>query len=112
MTDEGILPRIVFRLYALDAAPQSKLGVCASNQSPNKPFETVFFFDYRWRGEKRGSSNMTESDTALYDEETLSFEVPDAALELAGSRCWEGPAASATISFCSGLDSCPSLPAL
>ena len=39
---------------------------------------------------------MTESDTALYDEETLSFDVPDAALELAGSKCWEGPAASAT----------------
>jgi hypothetical protein len=112
MTDKRIVPRIAFCLYALDAAPQSKLGVCARNQSPNKLFETVFFFDYRWRGEKRGSRNMTESDTALYDEETLSFEVPDVALELAGSRCWEGPAASATISFCSGLDSCPSLPAL
>jgi hypothetical protein len=55
---------------------------------------------------------MTELDTVLYDEETLSFDVPDAALELAGSKCWEGPAASVTISFCSGLDSCPSLPAL
>jgi hypothetical protein len=107
MTDKWIVPRIAFCLYALDAAPQSKLGVCARNQSPNKLFETVFFFDHRLRGEKRGSSNMTESD-----EETLSFEVPDVALELAGSRCWEGPAASATISFCSGLDSCPSLPAL
>ena len=54
---------------------------------------------------------MTESVTALYDEETLSFDVPDAALELAGSKCGEGPTASATISFCSGIDSCPSLPA-
>jgi len=55
-------------------------------------------------------NNMTESVTAFYDEETLSFDVPDAALELAGSKWGEGPAASATISFCSGLDSCPSLP--
>ena len=46
---------------------------------------------------------MTESVTALYDEETLSFDVPDAALELAGSKCGDGPAASATISFCSGI---------
>jgi hypothetical protein len=53
---------------------------------------------------------MTESVTVLYDEETLSFDVPDAALELTGSKCWEGPASSATISFCSGLDSCPSFP--
>jgi len=53
---------------------------------------------------------MTESVTALYDEGTLSFDVPDAALELAGSKCGDGPAASATISFCSGIDSCPSLP--
>jgi len=54
---------------------------------------------------------MTESVTALYDEETLSFDVPDADLELAGSSWGDGPAASATISFCSGVDSCPSLPA-
>jgi hypothetical protein len=53
---------------------------------------------------------MSESGTAFYDEETLSFEVPDIALELAGNKCWEGPASSATISFCSGLDSCPSNP--
>jgi hypothetical protein len=53
---------------------------------------------------------MSESVPALYDEETLSFEVPDVALELAGRKLWEGPASSATISFCSGLDSCPSYP--
>jgi len=53
---------------------------------------------------------MTELVTALYDEETLSFEVPDAVLELAGSKFGDGPAASATIAFCSGLDTCPSLP--
>jgi hypothetical protein len=54
---------------------------------------------------------MTEPVMALYEEQTLSFDVPDAALELAGSKCGDGPAASATIAFCSGVDSCPSLPA-
>ena len=54
---------------------------------------------------------MRESDTALYDEEALNFELPDAALELAGSKGWEGPASSFTISFCSGIDTCPSYPA-
>jgi hypothetical protein len=53
---------------------------------------------------------MTESVTALYDEETLSFDVPDAVLELAGNKCWEGPASSFTVSFCSGIDTCPSFP--
>jgi hypothetical protein len=50
---------------------------------------------------------MRESDTALYDEEALNFELPDAALELAGSKGWEGPASSFTLAFCSGLDTCP-----
>ena len=54
---------------------------------------------------------MTESVTAFCDEETLSFDVPDAALELAGGKIWEGPAASFTVSFCSGVDTCPSVPA-
>ena len=53
---------------------------------------------------------MSESVIAFDDEEIFSFEVPDVALELAGGKCWEGPASSATISFCSGLDSCPSSP--
>ena len=53
---------------------------------------------------------MTESVTALYDQEALSFDVSDAALELAGSKIWEGPAASFTVSFCSGIDTCPSAP--
>jgi hypothetical protein len=53
---------------------------------------------------------MTESVTELYDEEALSFDVSDAALELAGSKLSEGPAASVTAAFCSGLDSCPSSP--
>ena len=54
---------------------------------------------------------MTESVTALYDEEMLRFDVPDAVLELAGSKCCEGPASSFTVSFCSGIDTCPSYPA-
>ena len=54
---------------------------------------------------------MTESGTVLYEEETLSFDVPDAVLELAGSKYWEGPASSFTVAFCSGIDTCPSYPA-
>jgi hypothetical protein len=54
---------------------------------------------------------MSEIVTALYDGEVLhGDEVPDAALELAGSKLWEGPAASFTLSFCSGLDTCPTSP--
>jgi hypothetical protein len=54
---------------------------------------------------------MSELATAPYDEEVLhGDEVPDAALELAGGKLWEGPAASATVAFCSGLDTCPSSP--
>ena len=53
---------------------------------------------------------MSESINPRYDEEVLSDELPDVALEVAGRKLWEGPASSATISFCSGLDSCPSSP--
>jgi hypothetical protein len=54
---------------------------------------------------------MSESVIKLYDEEVLhSDELPDAVLEVAGSKCWEGPASSQTISFCSGIDTCPSFP--
>jgi hypothetical protein len=54
---------------------------------------------------------MSELAIALYDEEVLlGDDVPDAALELAGSKLWEGPAASFTLSFCSGLDTCPTSP--
>ena len=61
---------------------------------------------------RRGGPNtMNESNTALYDEDVLhGDEVPDAALELAGSKLWEGPAASFTLAFCSGLDTCPTSP--
>jgi hypothetical protein len=54
---------------------------------------------------------MSERDTALYDEEVLSDELPDLALEVAGCKSWEGPASSFTVSFCSGVDTCPSYPA-
>ena len=54
---------------------------------------------------------MSESATKSYDEEVLNEELPDEALEVAGRKLWEGPPSSATISFCSGLDSCPSSPA-
>ena len=54
---------------------------------------------------------MSELATTLYDEEVLyGDQVPDAALELAGGRLWEGPAASVTAAFCSGLSECPSYP--
>jgi hypothetical protein len=53
---------------------------------------------------------MSESDIALYDEEALNNELPDAAMEIAGSKLWEGPAASVTAAFCSGLDTCLSSP--
>ena len=54
---------------------------------------------------------MTESVIELHDEEVLhGDEVPDAALEIAGSKWGNGAAASVTAAFCSGLDSCPSSP--
>jgi hypothetical protein len=53
---------------------------------------------------------MTESATELYDENMLSDDLSDAALEIAGSKWGDGAAASVTAAFCSGLDSCPSSP--
>ena len=74
-------------------------------QNP-QPFSTS---DPR-RLHRRGSKIMSESVIAFNEEETFSFEVSDAALERAGSKCWEGPASSFTVSFCSGMDTCPSYP--
>lgn len=54
---------------------------------------------------------MSELDTAVCDQEVFSEELPDAALELAGSKYGQGPASSFTVSFCSGIDTCPSSPA-
>ena len=56
-------------------------------------------------------NTMSEIANTLNDEEVLhGDEVPDAALELAGSKLWEGPAASFTLAFCTGLDTCPTSP--
>ena len=48
---------------------------------------------------------MRKSDTALHDEEVFSDELPDAVLEVVGSKSWQGPASSVTIGFCSGPES-------
>jgi len=52
---------------------------------------------------------MTEpaSNVVFYDEEAFIGNLPDAALEIAGRKLCEGPAGSATLSFCSGYDTCP-----
>jgi hypothetical protein len=52
---------------------------------------------------------MTESlgNVILHWEEAFIADLPDAALEIAGSKLYEGPAGSATLSFCSGYDTCP-----
>ena len=55
---------------------------------------------------------MSGAHTALHDEEVFSDELPDAVLEVAGSKCWEGPASSVTIGFCSGPETCPMRPAI
>jgi hypothetical protein len=61
-----------------------------------------------WGGRRVEFNTMSELPTALYDEEVLhGDDVPDAALELAGSKLWEGPAVSFTVAFCSGLDTSP-----
>jgi hypothetical protein len=53
---------------------------------------------------------MTESATALYDEEVFNDGLSDAVLEVAGGKWGDGAAAAVTAAFCSGLDSCPSSP--
>jgi len=52
---------------------------------------------------------MSESLTELMlcDGETLSDDLPDAALEVAAANYWE-IANPFTIAFCTGLDTCPS----
>jgi hypothetical protein len=80
------------------------------HELPNQSYLRTLLFRLSLMRQKRGSNIMTDSVTALYDEEIPSFDVPDAALELAGSKLWEGPASSFTVSFCSGIDTCPSYP--
>jgi hypothetical protein len=58
-------------------------------------------------GVPRGKVNtMSESLTELCDEETLTQELPDTALEVAAGRYWE-VGNPFTIAFCTGLDTCP-----
>jgi hypothetical protein len=59
--------------------------------------------------EAKDQTAMTESlsNVVLYDEEAFIDDLPDAALEIAGRKSCEGPAASVTLSFCSGYDTCP-----
>jgi hypothetical protein len=59
---------------------------------------------------ERKVNTMNESAMALCDEDVFNDEVPDAVLEIAGSKMGDGAAASVTAAFCSGLDSCPSSP--
>ena len=42
-----------------------------------------------------------------YEDAAFIDDLSDAALEIAGRKLCEGPAGSATISFCSGYDTCP-----
>lgn len=61
-------------------------------------------------GVPRGKVNtMSESLTELCDEETLTQELPDAALEVAAGKYWE-VGNPFTLAFCSGLDTCPAQP--
>jgi hypothetical protein len=46
-------------------------------------------------------------NSADAEEDILKYEVTDQAVE-AAAALFEGQAKNATISFCSGLDSCPS----
>jgi hypothetical protein len=43
----------------------------------------------------------------LYDEEILSYDLPDAALEVAASKGSQLAGNPFTIAFCTGLDTCP-----
>ena len=55
---------------------------------------------------------MSESpvDSVFYNEEALSDELPDAALEVAASKYWGLAGNLYTLAFCTGLDSCPRAP--
>ena len=53
-----------------------------------------------------GSELMSGSLMELADEETLTDELPDVALEVAGGKYWE-VGNPFTLALCSGLDTCP-----
>jgi hypothetical protein len=50
--------------------------------------------------------NDSLTDLTLCDQETLSQEFPDVALEVAAGKYWE-VGNPFTIAFCTGLDTCP-----
>ena len=50
---------------------------------------------------------IDSSKVDLTDEEKLTFDISDGALEAAAGAVWEKGGAF-TLSFCSGLDTCPS----
>jgi hypothetical protein len=56
--------------------------------------------------ERMNTMSDSLTDLMLCDEETLSQELPDAALEVAAGKFWE-VGNPFTIAFCSGLDTCP-----
>jgi hypothetical protein len=45
-------------------------------------------------------------DLVVRDQETLNYELPDAALEVAASKGSDLSGNSFTLAFCTGLDSC------
>jgi hypothetical protein len=59
------------------------------------------------REERINTMGESLTDLMLYDEEILSNELPDVALEVAASKCWEQAGNPFTIAFCTGLDTCP-----
>jgi hypothetical protein len=50
---------------------------------------------------------MSDTNFADVENDILNYEVADEAVE-AAAALFEGQAKNATISFCSGLDTCPS----
>lgn len=57
---------------------------------------------------KERINTMSESliDLVFSEEETLSDESPDAALEVAAGNCWAHAGNPFTFAFCTGLDTC------
>jgi len=57
---------------------------------------------------KERINTMSESliDLVFSEEETLSDESPDAALEVAAGNCWAQAGNPFTFAFCTGLDTC------
>lgn len=58
--------------------------------------------------DKERINTMSESliDLVFSEEETLSDESPDAALEVAAGNCWAQAGNPFTFAFCTGLDTC------